>query len=266
MDPDNGPGSPPRRFPILLVVALVVLFGSSVAGWLVTAGALGDRERALEATSEAVERVTGRLEELETSLETSLERLAALEETASPDLAVLAAKVQGSVFVVRARGVLGSAFVVRSDEDRSLLLTNYHVVALAWEAGSRQVEIRHEKQDLDGRVLRVDKRRDLALISVDEELPALELQRKLPDVGDHVVVVGAPFGLERTVADGIVSAIREDHVQFSAPVSPGDSGGPLVDENGMVIGVTVAKIAAGGAEGLSFAVPSGVVCRTVLDC
>ena len=89
--------------------------------------------------------------------------------------------------------------------------------------------------------------------------------RTLPDVGTAVLVFGSPEGLEGTVTTGIVSAIRDGFIQFSAPVSPGNSGGPVVDYLGHVIGMTESKIVDQGAEGLSFAIPSSRVC-TIVAC
>jgi putative serine protease PepD len=108
--------------------------------------------------------------------------------------------------------------------------------------------------------------KDLAAVRVSRMLPVLEVSQTLPGIGAAVLVLGSPEGLEGTVASGVVSAIRGQFIQFSAPVSPGDSGGPLVDDQGRVLGVIVSKIEATGAEGLSFAIPIATACQTVLDC
>ena len=91
-----------------------------------------------------------------------------------------------------------------------------------------------------------------------------------PKIGDSVLVVGAPLGLEDTVTSGIVSARRtengHDYLQFSAPISPGNSGGPVVDDQGRVIGTAVAKFVGDDAEGLALAVPVAHVCDGLHAC
>lgn len=81
-----------------------------------------------------------------------------------------------------------------------------------------------------------------------------------------MVVIGSPFGLERTVATGVVSAFRQGYLQLSAPVSPGASGAPVLNDRGEVVGVIVTKITGAGAEGLSFAIPIRTVCKVLVGC
>ena len=169
--------------------------------------------------------------------------------------------MQQSVFTVESDSGQGSAFVLASEGGLSTLITNRHVVA-----GSERVRLRRDGLHLDGRVVRVDQAGDLAAIEVTATLPPLSRATARPAVGDPVVSVGSPLGLGGTVTTGVVSALRPGQIQFSAPVSPGNSGGPLVDRSGRVIGVTVAKYVAQGAEGLSFAVPIQAVCAQVLSC
>ena len=82
------------------------------------------------------------------------------------------------------------------------------------------------------------------------------------EVGEPSSWSGLPYGYGGTVSTGVVSAIRDRYVQFSAPVSPGSSGGPVLDADGRVIGVAAAKVEGPGAEGLSFAIPIWRVCQT----
>jgi S1-C subfamily serine protease len=84
------------------------------------------------------------------------------------------------------------------------------------------------------------------------------------------MVVGAPLGLDATVTNGIVSALRtqdgHQYLQFSAPISPGNSGGPVVDSHGRVVGIAVSKYVGDNAEGLSFAVPVAKLCSGLNVC
>jgi putative serine protease PepD len=180
------------------------------------------------------------------------------------------------VVSVQAGPASGTGFVVNRD---GTLVTNAHVVAAAETA---QVSFGDSGRMIDAEVLGTDVSSDLAVLRVDPG--SVDRLRPLPladsdrvRVGDAVVAVGNPFGLDRTATAGIVSAVgREirapdgfqiDHViQTDAPINPGNSGGPLLDARGRVIGVNT-QIATGGSGtgnvGIGFAVPSNTV-REVL--
>jgi S1-C subfamily serine protease len=160
----------------------------------------------------------------------------------------------------------GSGFVI--DED-GLILTNAHVVAAATSvqvtfSDSHTVSAKPVGKDLDT---------DLALLRVDPDgldLEPLELgDSETVQVGDPTVAIGNPFGLERTLTTGVVSALQrrlsapsgftiENVIQTDAALNPGNSGGPLIDASGRVIGIN-SQIATGGdpggAVGIGFAVP-----------
>ncbi len=124
----------------------------------------------------------------------------------------------------------------------------------------------------DATVVGVDKETDLAVIKIDAKkpLPAAKLGNSdAMEVGDWVLAVGSPFGLEETVTAGIVSAKGrnivpgrqfESFIQTDAAINPGNSGGPLVNMNGEVIGINTAIYTSGGGyQGVGFAMPSNTV-------
>jgi tetratricopeptide (TPR) repeat protein len=149
----------------------------------------------------------------------------------------------------------GSGFFISSDR----IITNRHVIDR-----SARVEVHL----VDGKrfpvkgVLAVDGEGDLALLQVDvpKELAVpLPIVRSVPQEGEFVVVIGNPFGLEGSVSNGIVSAVREISgygkiIQITAPISPGSSGSPVVNMAGQVIGVATLQAAEG--QSLNFAVPA----------
>jgi putative serine protease PepD len=173
------------------------------------------------------------------------------------------------VVLVRAEGdTLGSGFVV---DEQGRVVTNYHVVR---EADDITVSFSADEDDaVAADVVGLDPSTDLALLDVDvpsSDLTPLPLG-ELADVGvgDEVVAIGSPFGLERTVTAGIVSglgrrieapdgfAIR-DAVQTDAALNSGSSGGPLLNVRGEVIGVNT-QVEAGAGGGIGYAVPVDTV-------
>ncbi len=155
---------------------------------------------------------------------------------------------------------LGSGFIVSAD---GKIVTNYHVIKGAHSAVAMLSN--GSSFNVEG-VLAFDPARDLALLKVEAtNLPFLDLS---PDsdvhVGDHVVAIGSPLGLEGSVSDGIISALRhgtlkEKWIQTTAPVSHGSSGGPLLNMNGEVVGVITWGVNPEAGQSLNFAVPSDAV-------
>jgi S1-C subfamily serine protease len=160
----------------------------------------------------------------------------------------------------------GSGFVIDKD---GTILTNAHVIS-----GARKVTVQFaNKQQKTARVLGKDESTDLALLKVDPaglNLAPLTLgSSSTVQVGDPAVAIGNPFGLERTLTTGVISAVHrpiqapngfqiDDAIQTDAPINPGNSGGPLIDATGKVIGIN-SQIETGGSSngniGIGFAVP-----------
>ncbi len=154
---------------------------------------------------------------------------------------------------------LGSGFIVRED---GYIVTNNHVVDGATEITVKLPEGRQFAAKVVGR----DKKTDLALLKIDaKSLPVLAFgDSDRLNVGEPVMAIGNPFGLEGTVTTGIVSAKGrvigqgpyDDFIQTDASINPGNSGGPLVNAAGEVVGVDTAIISrSGGSVGIGFAIP-----------
>lgn len=179
----------------------------------------------------------------------------------SRDLARLVARAAPSVVGLGHRRGHGSGLVLSAD---GYVLTNSHV---ARAAGPLRVRLADEAAVLPATLVGSDPTTDLAVVRVDEKLPAaLPLAEDAPvQVGELVVAIGNPHGLERSVSLGVVSAlyrslptgprsVLEGLIQTDAAVNPGNSGGPLLDAEGRVAGITTATLAY--ARGISFAVPA----------
>jgi S1-C subfamily serine protease len=154
---------------------------------------------------------------------------------------------------------LGSGFLVSADGE---IVTNYHVIK---EAHSAIVKLSNGAFFPVSGVLATEADKDLAVIKVNgKNLPFLSLGDidKL-QVGEHVVAIGSPLGLEGSVSDGIVSAVRDvaskKWIQTTAPVSHGNSGGPLLDMNDHVVGVITWGVNLELGQNLNFAAPASEV-------
>jgi len=156
----------------------------------------------------------------------------------------------------------GSGFIVDSS---GIIITNAHVVADADEVTVKLVD----KREFTAKVLGSDKTTDVAVLKIDaKNLPVVTIGN--PDatrVGEWVVAIGTPFGLENTVTSGIVSAKSRSlpgdsyvpFIQTDAAVNPGNSGGPLFNLKGEVIGINSQIFTrSGGSQGLAFAIPIDV--------
>jgi putative serine protease PepD len=181
----------------------------------------------------------------------------------------------GNQFSTPPEQALGSGFVI---DKAGHVVTNYHVVR-----GADDIKVSFSNKDtVKATVVGTDPSTDLAVLRVDENASALTPlslgNSDNVEVGDEVVAIGNPFGLDRTATAGIVSALQRgitapngyliDHaIQTDAPINHGNSGGPLLDIHGQVIGVN-SQIETGGSSvtgnvGIGFAVPSNTVKNVV---
>ncbi|HID76442.1 MAG TPA: DegQ family serine endoprotease [Planctomycetaceae bacterium] len=157
----------------------------------------------------------------------------------------------------------GSGVIVDPD---GYILTNNHVVA-----GADQVTVRlSDHREFTAEVIGTDEATDLAVLKIDTSglVPAKLGDSGRLKVGEWVLAIGSPFGLEQTVTAGIVSAMGranvgiadyEDFIQTDAAINPGNSGGPLVNLRGEVVGINTAIASrSGGYMGVGFAIPSNM--------
>lgn len=166
---------------------------------------------------------------------------------------------------------LGSGSII--DAAKGLILTDFHVIE-----GAEEISVTlSDGRSFAAQIVGKDADSDIAVIKIDadglKELPMADSDRL--HVGDYVVAVGNPFGLQHTVTHGIVSAVGrtgletgayEGYIQTDAAINPGNSGGPLVDLDGRMIGVNSAIIdASGGSIGIGFAIPSNAAKQVLLE-
>jgi len=168
----------------------------------------------------------------------------------------------------RMRG-LGSGFVINAS---GYVVTNNHVVD-----GASEIRVKFaDGRELPGKVIGRDAKTDLALLKVEATgLPVIPLGDSARlEVGEPVMAIGNPFGLEQTVTTGIVSATGrvigqgpyDDFVQTDASINPGNSGGPLINARGQAIGINAAIFSqSGGSVGIGFAIPSNQAKTVVMQ-
>jgi serine protease Do len=160
---------------------------------------------------------------------------------------------------------LGSGFIISED---GYILTNDHVVD-----GADEITVKlSDGREFTGEVKGLDAKLDLALVKIDagEELPVAHMgDSEDLKVGEWVMAIGNPFGLEQTVTVGIVSAKGrvigagpyDDFIQTDASINPGNSGGPLFNVQGEVVGINTAIVA--GGQGIGFAIPVNMAKQVV---
>ena len=155
---------------------------------------------------------------------------------------------------------LGSGVLINGE---GFILTNEHVIAKA----TKIHVVLSDKQEFDASVIGADIKSDLAIIKIDSSKPLPYVEMGRSDdlmIGEQVLAIGNPFGLQQTVTTGIISALNRniragknmvysDFIQVDASINPGNSGGPLLNINGSLIGINTAIYQK--AEGIGFAIP-----------
>ena len=243
------------------VLFISVFWGLSGFASLSSA-ALPDFTEIVEASSPAVVKVLVEYEAENPRLQEELEEL--------PESLRRFFDFRGRPPVPRERAGMGSGFIFSSD---GFVITNHHVVD-----GAKHVVVRlPNRQEFDAEIIGADPRSDLAVLKIaGDSLPVLRLadERELK-VGQWVLAIGSPFGLDFSVTAGIVSAVGRSlptaagdnyvpFIQTDVAINPGNSGGPLFNLEGEVIGVNSQIFTrSGGSIGLSFAIPSSVVRNVV---
>ena len=188
--------------------------------------------------------------------EKSIESLPSLIKRIKPSTVIIFAYDDEGEFLK-----LGSGFFISQNGD---VITNYHVIRGASSAG---IKTSDGKTYPITYIVAGDEQNDIIRLSVNipsQYIYPLSLSKTIPEVGERIIVYGSPLGLEKTVSDGIVSAIREvpDYsklIQITAPISPGSSGSPVLNMQGEVIGIATFQMVEG--QNLNFAIPSEMIVK-----
>ncbi len=192
-----------------------------------------------------------------------IEKQIATIETSGADFSkVIQSSIESVVSVLTDQGQ-GSGAIINDD---GTIVTNYHVIE-----GARVIKVlTHDKIIHKADVVGYDGHIDIAVLKIgtNETFKSLSFGNSNSiKIGESVVALGNPFGLDFTATQGIVSARRTasngiEYIQLDVPINPGNSGGPIIDAIGDIIGIANFKIS--GAEGIGFAIPSNTV-KEVVD-
>jgi serine protease Do len=185
---------------------------------------------------------------------------------------------QGQQQALERQRSIGSGVIV---DPEGYIVTNNHVIAGALrirviiapatvELVSGNTHLHNPQRVYEAKLIGTTRYADLALIKIEEKgLPFIPLPEQFRfRLGQTVVAIGAPEGLDHTVTKGIISAVGRQpdadrpmvYVQTDAPINPGNSGGPLIDRDGNLVGInTFIVTSGGGSEGLGFAIPEPIV-------
>lgn len=255
------------RSGVIVAAALALMIGSGATGAVISQSLDGNSSRVVTASPVAVEGVSREAG--------SLSDVAA---AVSPSVVSIVSTTNSGVSE-------GSGIILTSD---GTILTNNHVVAGAPRTGGIEVRL-NDGSSYSANVVGADASSDLAvirLVNASDLTPATLGNSDKLKVGDTVLAVGSPLGLEGSVSAGIVSALHRsvnlgtapgatessllaDAIQTDAAVNPGNSGGPLVDASGAVVGINTAIATAGGEAsgniGVGFSIPIDYASRIAKD-
>jgi serine protease Do len=225
---------------------------------------LKDTLSELQANTQAqINSLSSNLLQLQNSTESTQQQINLLKAGTSDDFSGIIQIALPSVVTVKTSAAQGTGFIISS---QGYIVTNAHV--LADSNGNLASNIRvitNNQNTINAEFIGYDGNLDVAVLKISGQYPALTLGNSSKvQVGDKVIAIGNPLGLQFSVSEGIVSAINREganglkvYLQTDASLNPGNSGGPLIDKNGEVVGINNFKIS--GGESLGFALESNYV-------
>jgi len=209
-------------------------------------------------TQSQVSELTNQILETKENLGSISTEVKRLKASTSEDFSGIIGDAIKSVVTVRTDVSQGTGFIITED---GYIVTNAHVLV-----GGRQLYIiTSEREIINADFIGYDENFDIALLKIPGNYDKLELGNSdNVEVGEKVIAIGNPLGLQFSVSEGIVSAVHREgtngvhaYIQTDAALNPGNSGGPLINKQGEVIGVNNFKI--GGSESLGFALESNFI-------
>lgn len=192
------------------------------------------------------------------------EQFSSLKASVGADFSGVIENVIPSVVTVRTNVGQGTGFII---SDEGYIVTNAHVLA----GGNIVYAITYEQETEEAEFIGYDAELDIALLKISGSYERISLADSNDvSVGEKVIAIGNPLGLQFSVSEGIVSGVHREgangldiYIQTDAALNPGNSGGPLINKEGRVIGINNFKI--GGGESLGFALESNYIKDAIND-
>ncbi|MFH1787323.1 MAG: trypsin-like peptidase domain-containing protein [archaeon] len=205
--------------------------------------------------------VSENLSSLDKSLNLEIDELKA---TAGDDFSGIAKEAVKSVVTIRTNVGQGTGFIITEE---GYIVTNAHVLS----GGIKINAITYEQETKNAEFIGYDGNLDIALLKISGNYQELELANSDQiRIGEKVIAIGNPLGLQFSISEGIVSAVNRPgineikaYIQTDAALNPGNSGGPLINKQGKVIGINNFKV--GGGESLGFALESNYIREVIND-
>ncbi len=256
----------------LLIVATVILLGVMMYSLYIqqtqSYNSLNDKILELQKDFQTqINSLSTNLLELQNSTESTQEQINLLKAGTSADFSGIIQASIPSVVTVKTDYAQGTGFIINPD---GYFITNAHVLADEYGYLAPNIQaITSEQGTVNAEFIGFDSTLDIALLKISGEYEALALGNSDNiQIGEKVIAIGNPLGLQFSVSEGIVSAVDREgvnglnyYIQTDAALNPGNSGGPLIDTEGKVIGINNFKIS--GGENLGFALESNYVKQAV---
>lgn len=257
---------------IVFMIVIAILLNGVIMKQQINHNELSNRIDNLQAdTQSKLNELTENLIETQKDLTSLNEQFGSIDEeldllkaSAGEDFSGIIEDAVKSVVTIRTDVGQGTGFIIDQD---GYIVTNAHVLS-----GGKYVQaITYEQETINAQFIGYDAEMDLALLKISGNYEEIKLANSDDiQVGEKVIAIGNPLGLQFSVSDGIVSAVHRAgsnginvYIQTTAELNPGNSGGPLIDTKGEVIGINNFKIS--DTEGLGFALESNYIKETIND-
>lgn len=251
---------------LLAITGIIILFVRQNVDYSMLSQRIGSLETTTQSQitdlSNSLLETKNDLKSLNSSVGSIDQDITKLKASVSSDFSAVVGTAIKSVVTVKTNIAQGSGFIITSE---GYLITNEHVMEGANAAGI----VTSDGQIHSVKLIGSDANMDIAVLKIDGTYSPLKLANSDDiEIGEKVIAIGNPLGLQFSVTEGIVSAVNRPgqngingYIQTDAALNAGNSGGPLIDINGEAVGINNFKI--GGSENLGFALESNYIKQTV---
>jgi len=244
---------------VITLIILAILLNGLIVKQSIDYNTLNNKILNLQAdTQSKLNELTENIIKTQTTVKKSQEELVLLKASVGEDFSGIIEDSISSVVTIRTDIGQGTGFII---DEEGYIVTNAHVLT----GGSMVQAITSQQELIDAIFIGYDINFDIALLKIPGDYKSLNLADSDDiQIGEKVIAIGNPLGLQFSVSQGIVSAIHrqgisgvEAYIQTDAALNPGNSGGPLINKEGKVIGINNFKI--GNSESLGFALESNYI-------